>query len=103
MEPLITYLQSHPLIALGLVLLVVLLFGSILRRLLRVAFWLGLVLIIGLYFTHRSAQEEWRTSAEKLGEQGVEWLKKAGEQVKKYGGEALEEGKKVIEKELSEE
>jgi ElaB/YqjD/DUF883 family membrane-anchored ribosome-binding protein len=103
MDPLITYFQAHPLIALGLALLVGLLCGSILRKLMRLAFWLGLVLLIGLYFTHRAAQEDWRTRAEILREHGAELLKKAGEQVKKYGEDALEGGKRVIEKELSEE
>ena len=102
MDAMIAYLQAHPLVALGLALLAVLLFGSIFGRLLRLAFWLGLVLLVGLYFTHRSAEGEWRAKAEMLGEQGTELLKKVGEQVKKYGEEALEEGKKAVDKELSE-
>ena len=42
MDPLIAYFQAHPLIALGLALLVGLILGSIVRKLLRLAFWLGL-------------------------------------------------------------
>ena len=102
MDPLIAYFQAHPLIALGLALLVGLILGSIVRKLLRLAFWLGLFFLVGLYFTNRAAQEEWRAQADLLREQGAELLRKAGEQVRKYGGEALDEGKSVIEEKLSE-
>lgn len=102
MDPLIAYFQAHPLIALALALLVGLFLGSIVRKLLRLAFWLGLLFLVGLYFTNRAAQEEWRAKADMLREQGVELLRKAGEQVRKYGGDALDEGKSVIEEKLSE-
>jgi ElaB/YqjD/DUF883 family membrane-anchored ribosome-binding protein len=102
MDPLIAYFQAHPLITLGLALLVGLILGGIVRKLLRLAFWLGLFFLVGLYFTNRAAQEEWRAKADVLREQGAELLRKAGEQVRKYGGEALDEGKSVIEEKLSE-
>ena len=79
MEAMIEYFQAHPLIGLGLALLVGMILGSLLKRLLKLAFWLGLIFLAGLYLTHREAEAEWQVKADELRRQGEELLKMAGE------------------------
>ena len=89
MEALILYLEAHPLAAVVLALMVGLFVGSLFKKLVKAALILGIVLVVGLYFTHQQASEEWRVRADAL-------LKKAGEKAREYGQEALEKGKDAL-------
>jgi len=101
MDLLIAYLREHPLIGVGLALLVGMIVGSVFKKLLKLAFWLGLIFLAGLYLTHRDA-EEWQVQADALKRQGQELLKMAGEKAIEYGGEALDKGKSALEKRMQE-
>ena len=61
------YLQSHPLLAVALVAVAAVMLFSLLRKLLKLAVILAVVLLVGLYWTHREAAGEWRAKAEALG------------------------------------
>jgi len=91
MEALILYLEAHPLAAVVLALMVGLFVGSLFKKLVKAALILGIVLVVGLYFTHQQASGEWRVRADAL-------LKKAGEKAREYGQEALEKGKDALER-----
>ena len=91
MEALILYLEAHPLAAVVLALMVGLFVGSLFKQLVKAALILGIVLVVGLYFTHQQASEEWRVRADAL-------LEKAGEKAREYGQEALEKGKDALER-----
>ena len=86
MEALIQYLEVHPLAAVVLALIVGLFVGSLFKKLVKAALFLGIILVVGLYLTHQQASEEWRVRADAL-------LNKAGEKAREYGQEALEKGK----------
>ena len=103
MEMLIAYLRDNPLIGVGLALLVGMIIGSVFKKLLKLAFWLGLLFLAGLYLTHRDAKEEWQTGADALKKQGEELLKMAGEKAVEYGEEALGKGKTILEKRMQKE
>ena len=49
------YLETHPLIGVLLVVLAVMFLGSLLRKLIKMAVVLGLVLLAFFYYTHREA------------------------------------------------
>ena len=102
MDLLIFYLREHPLIGVGLALLVGMIVGSVFKKLLKLAFWLGLVFCAGLYLTHRDAEQEWKARAEEIKSQGEELLKMAGEKAMEYGEEALVKGKTALEKRMQE-
>ena len=90
MEALIQYLEVHPLAAVVLTLMVGLFVGSLFKKLVKAALFLGIILVVGLYLTQQQASEEWRVRADAL-------LKKAGEKAREYGQEALEKGKDALE------
>ena len=102
MDLLIGYLREHPLIGVGLALLVGMIVGSVFKKLLKLAFWLGLIFLVGLYLTHRDAEQEWQTRAAEIKKQGEELLKMAGEKAVEYGEEALDKGKAALEKRMEE-
>jgi ElaB/YqjD/DUF883 family membrane-anchored ribosome-binding protein len=102
MDLLISYLREHALIGVGLALLVGMIVGSIFKKLLKLAFWLGLIFLAGLYLTHRDAEHEWQARAHALKRQGEELLKMAGEKAVEYGEEALDKGKSALEKRMQE-
>ncbi len=80
------YLKAHPLIAAGLAALAVLLLGSLVRRLVRLALILAVIVAFGLYWTRREAQADWRAQAEALRRRATS-----------LGQEALEKGKELLE------
>jgi len=103
LDAMIQYLETHPLLAVGLVVLVVLCLGSLIRKLVKAAFILLLIFLAGLYWTHREASsEEWKARLEQLKEKGQKVLDEAAEMAKEKGKEALEKGKKEVEKQLKE-
>lgn len=90
----VEYLKSHPLVAVAVVVVTVLLLGSIIRRLVRFAVLLCLLLLVGLYWTHREAASDWQTRAALVKRQAEQLGKEALER----GGELLEEGKEQLSK-----
>ena len=92
------YLEAHPLIAVLLVVLAVMFLGSLLRKLIKIAVVMGLIFVVGLYYTHREASADWRVRAELVKQQATELGKEALEK----GAELLEEGKKELEKQIEE-
>jgi hypothetical protein len=95
MDAMIAYLEAHPLVAVVLVVLVVLLFGSLIKKLVKLALIVGLLLLIALYLTDQEASKDWRTQGELL-------LKKAEEKADQYGQKALEKSKEVLKKQIAE-
>jgi len=85
LEILVAYLQSHPLVAVALVVLAVLAVGSLLRKLIKLAAILIIVLVAGMYWTREEAAADWRVEAERL-RQRAEAL----------GAEALEKGRDLL-------
>ena len=53
LEALIAYAEAHPLIATLLLLVAMVLLGSLLRKIFKVAVVCAIVLLVGLYFTPR--------------------------------------------------
>ena len=102
MEILTAYFREHPLIGIGLALLVGMIVGSVFKKLLKLAFWLGLIFLVGLYLTHREAEQEWQMRANELKRQSEELLKMAGEKAVEYGEKALDKGKSALEKRMQE-
>ena len=86
---LIAYMESHPLVAACLGIVAVVLVLSVLRRLVKLAFVLAVVVLVGFYWTHREAQAEWRSKAEILGRRAAA----IGKGAVKVGKDLLEEGK----------
>ncbi len=82
---LVAYMQAHPLLAAALLVLVAMVLGSLLRRLLKAAVVLGLVLLAVLYWTHRQAEVNWQ-------QEMLEWRRRATE----LGQSTLEEGRSLL-------
>ena len=94
MEALIAYVESNPLVGASLALLIGLFIGSLFKRLIKAALFLGIVAIAALYIVQERASEEWRGRADII-------LKKAEEAAKEYGQEYLEKGKDALEDHLA--
>ena len=94
----VIYLETHPLIAVLLVALVVIFLGSLLRKLIKMAVVLGLVLLAFFYYTHREASEDWQVRAELVKKHATE----LGKQALGRGAELIEQGKKELEKQIGE-
>jgi hypothetical protein len=92
LDVLIGYLKSHPLAAVGLVLLAVFLLGSLLKKLVKIALVAALVLLVGLYWVDREAKADWRAQAEGLKRRAA----KLGQEALEKGKQALEEGKEEL-------
>ena len=113
-DAIIIYLESHPLAAVGLVVLAVMVLGSIIKKLVKAAVILILIFLAGLYWTnHEASSDEWQTQFEKLKkkatklgeealEKGEEALKKAKEKAKEEGKEELKKAEKEVKKQLTE-
>lgn len=98
LQALVVYLEAHPLIAVLLVIAVVMFFGSLLRKLIKIALICGLLLLAGLYYTNLEAAADWKTQAKIVKAQaGV-----LGKVALEKGAELLQEGKKELEKQLDE-
>ena len=90
MEALAEYLRNNPVVGAGLALLIGLFVGSLFKRLIKAALFLGVVAIAVLYIVQEKASEEWRARADMI-------LKKAEEAAVDYGKEAIEKGRDVLE------
>lgn len=91
-EALLAYLQAHPLIAVALAVLGVMVLGSIIRKLIKAALILALVLLAGLYWTNRQASsDEWLARLADLQRRGEELLDEGIER----GRQAVEKGKEL--------
>ena len=97
-EAIVLYLETHPLIAVLLVVFAVMFVGSLLRKLIKIAVIFGLILLAGLYYTNREASEDWRVRADLVKRQATE----LGKEALQKGAELLEEGKKELEKQIKE-
>ena len=96
-EALTAYLQAHPLVALILAVLAVMLVGSLLRKLIKLAVLLIVVILIGMYWTHRQADADWAVQAERL-------RQRAGalsEEALKKGRDLLDQGKRKLRKQMA--
>ena len=106
-DALIAYLEANPLVAVVLTVLVVLVLGSIIKKLLKVAFILAVIFLAGLYWTNRQASsDEWKVHLDALKKKGAKLLEsgaeKAAEKAVEEGKKAIEKGKEEVEKQLSE-
>ena len=82
LEALIAYAKANPVIAAVLLLLAVVLLGSLLSKVFKVAVFCAVVLLVGLYFT-QGEDSDWWKQIEAIGGAVVVWvealLEKAGE------------------------
>lgn len=99
LDALILYLEIHPLVAVLLVVIAVMFLGSLIRKLVKVALVLAVVFLVGLYLTHREAEEDWRVQAELMKQKAAE----LGKDVLEKGKKLLEEGRKELEIQLDKE
>ena len=91
MEALITYLQNNPIVGAALALVIGLFIGSLFKKLIKAALFLGIVAIVTLYIVQEKASEEWRERADVILKRAEEAAKEVGEQYLEKGKEALEE------------
>ena len=68
----IIYLETHPLIAVLLLVLAMIFLGSLLRKLIKIAVVFGLVLLAFFYYTRREASEDWHVQTEMIEKQTIE-------------------------------
>ncbi len=91
-EALIAYAEAHPFIATLLLLAAVVLLGGLLRKVFKVAVVCAIVLLVGLYFTHRD-DADWWERVEAIGSEVVVW----GEELLEKADEIFEKGKQQLE------
>ena len=102
-DALIAYLEANPLVAVVLTVLVVMVLGSIIKKLVKIAFILAVIFLAGLYWTNRQASsDEWKVQLEALKKKGEQLLEKGAEKAVEEGKKAIEKGKEEVEKKLSE-
>ena len=92
LQALVVYAEAHPLIATLLLLVVVVLLGSLLRKVFKVAVVCAIVLSVGLYFTLGDAAVWWER-VEAIGSEVVMW----GEALLEKADEIFEKGKEQLE------
>ena len=92
LEALVSYAEAHPLIATLLLLVAVVLLGSLLRKIFKVAVVCAIVLLVGLYFTQGDDSDWWKR-VEAIGSQVVMW----GEALLEKADEIFEKGKQQLE------
>ena len=84
LEVLIAYAKANPVIAAVLLVVAVVLLGSLLSKVFKVAVVCAVVLLVGLYFT-QGEDSDWWKQVEAIGGEVVVWvealLEKAGELV----------------------
>lgn len=91
LEALVAYAEAHPLIATLLLLVAVVLLGSLLRKIFKVAVVCAIVLLVGLYFTQGDDSDWWK-QAEAIGSEIVMW----GEALLEKADEIFEKGKQQL-------
>ena len=92
LESLVAYAEAHPLIATLLLLVAVVLLGSLLRKIFKVAVVCAIVLLVGLYFTQGDDSDWWKR-VEAIGSEVVMW----GEALLEKADELFEKGKQQLE------
>ena len=92
LEALVAYAEAHPLIATLLLLVAVVLLGSLLRKVFKVAVVCAIVLLVGLYFTQGDDSDWWKR-IEVIGSEVVMW----GEALLEKADEIFEKGKEQLE------
>ena len=92
LEALIAYAEAHPVIATLLLLVAMVLLGSLLRKIFKVAVVCAIVLLVGLYFTQGDDSDWWKR-IEAIGGEVVGW----GEALLEKADEIFEKGKEQLE------
>ena len=92
LEALVAYAEAHPVIATLLLLVAMVLLGSLLRKIFKVAVVCAIVLLVGLYFT-RGDDADWWKRVEAIGNEVVVW----GEALLEKADEIFEKGKQQLE------
>ena len=92
LESLVAYAEAHPVIATLLLLVVMVLLGSLLRKIFKVAVVCAIVLLVGLYFTQGDDSDWWKR-VEAIGGEVVLW----GEALLEKADEIFEKGKEQLE------
>ena len=92
LEALVAYAEAHPLIAVLLILVGVVLLGSLLRKIFKVAVVCAIVLLVGLYFTQGDDSDWWKR-VEAIGSEIVMW----GEALLEKADDIFEKGKQQLE------
>ena len=92
LELIIAYAEAHPVIAILLLMVAVVLLGSLLRKVFKVAVVCAIVLLVGLYFTHRDDADWWKR-VEAIGSEVVVW----GEALLEKADDIFEKGKQQLE------
>ncbi|MCY3666402.1 MAG: hypothetical protein OXH81_12135 [Gemmatimonadetes bacterium] len=91
LEALVSYAEAHPVIATLLLLVAVVLLGSLLRKIFKVAVVCAIVLLVGLYFTQGDDPDWWKR-VEVIGSEVVAW----GEAFLEKADEIFEKGKEQL-------
>ena len=91
LEALIEYAEAHPLIGVLLLVAAVVVLGSLLRKVFKIAVVCAVVLLVGLYFTHSDAPDWWK-QVEAVGSEVVVW----GEELLEWAGEIFEQAKQEL-------
>ncbi len=92
LEALVAYAEAHPLIATLLLLVALVLLGSLLRKVFKVAVVCAIVLLVGLYLTQGDDSDWWKR-VEAIGSEVVVW----GEALLEKADEIFEKGKQQLE------
>lgn len=92
LEVLVAYAEAHPVIATLLLLVAVVLLGSLLRKIFKVAVVCAIVLLVGLYLTQGDDSDWWQRIAA-IGSEVVMW----GEALLEKADEIFEKGKQQLE------
>ena len=92
LEALVAYAEAHPLIAILLLLVAVVLLGSLLRKIFKVAVVCAIVLLVGLYFTEGDDSDWWKR-VEAIGSKVVMWC----EALLENSDDIFEKGKQQLE------
>ena len=91
LEAIIAYAEAHPVIAILLLVVAVVLLGSLLRKFIKVAVVCAIVLLVGLYFTQRDDSDWWKR-VEAVGSEVAAW----GEALVEKADEIFEKGKEQL-------
>ena len=92
LEALVAYAEAHPVIATLLLLVALVLLGSLLRKVFKVAVVCAIVLLVGLYFTQGDDSDWWKR-VEVIGSEVVMW----GEALLEKADDIFEKGKQQLE------
>lgn len=91
LEAIIEYAEAHPFISVLLLVAAVVLLGSLLRKVFKIAVVCAVVLLVGLYFTDRDDSDWWKR-VEAVGSEVVVW----GEELLEWADEIFEQAKQQL-------